>query len=106
MWPFVTFCNTILCNVGSFVVIFGYFDIILFLLHLILATLANNFSFFQFQNFQLFYMMEQPFEHGIVTYIIKQGWRKELKERYLCIDMFFLGLFLSNFICKSSNINM
>jgi hypothetical protein len=27
MSAFVTFCNTILFNVGSFIVIFGYYDI-------------------------------------------------------------------------------
>jgi hypothetical protein len=73
MCDFVTFCNTILFNVGSFVVIFGYFDIISFLHNLILATLANNFNFLQLQFFHLFYIMEQPFEYGIITYIIKQG---------------------------------
>jgi hypothetical protein len=93
MWAFVTFFNIILFNVVSFVVIFGYFDIILFLFHLILATLVNNFNFFQLQFFQLFYMMEQPFEYGIITYIIKQGWRKELKERFLYFTFIFWVFF-------------
>jgi hypothetical protein len=97
-WAFVTFCNTILFNFSSFVVIFGYFDIILFVLHLILATLADNFNFFQIHFFQLFYMMEQPFEYGIITYTIKQGWKKELRERYLYVYMFFFAFFIKFYI--------